>query len=64
MKSEIIDILMRRDNIDEDEAQQIVEDVQNRVNEVMFASCDLDEIEEIIRNDLGLEPDFVEAFIF
>ena len=56
MSKRIIKILMERDGIDEDEARELVEDVQK-----MFAECDYStaECENILQEELGLELDYI-----
>ena len=64
MDEEIISILMRRDGLDRSEAIEAIEEAQFQIDEIIEGSADLFEIEEVIKCELGLEPDFVESFIF
>lgn len=63
LKKQIVDILIRRDGLSEKEAWNLVGDVQNQINDALVIS-DSDEVERIIEDELGLEPDFLGAFLF
>lgn len=54
----IIDILIKRDNLTYEEASEQFEYAQNLIHEAI-ANCDDDEIEEIMRDELGLEMDYI-----
>ena len=56
MSKRIIKILMERDGIDEDEARELVDEVRE-----MMADCEYDptECENIMYEELGLEPDYI-----
>ena len=58
----IIRILMRRDGLTRDEAKDTIEVVQEMVDECIETG-NLLCMEDIIRYELGLEPDYVEFFI-
>ena len=59
---EIIRILMRRDGLSREEAKDLIEVVQEAVDECI-ESGNLLCMEDVIRYELGLEPDYVEFFI-
>lgn len=61
--NKIVDILMTRDGISELEAQNIYEQVSDELNEAI-ARGDYDECDEILRYELGLEPDYLFDFIY
>ena len=62
-KEEIVALLMRRDDMEEHEAQSLVDDVQEQVNSVCEAGGDITEAEDIINSNLGLEPDYLMDFL-
>lgn len=55
---EIIDILMRRDDISENEARNLVEDCMEEV-ETAIAEGRYYEAEDIFMQEIGLEPDYL-----
>lgn len=59
--SDIINILMRRDNITKEEALNLIQEVKD-----MMEECDYDpeECEDIFMSELGLEPDYLPEFLF
>ena len=63
-KKEIKKILMTRDGITEQEAEDLIQDTQDEFNELMEddnpSICAAD---DILSCNLGLEPDYMEAFI-
>lgn len=60
--SELAQLISSRDNISLHEAKLLIE--QCRIDmETAFYNGDLDLVEQILANDLGLEPDYLELFI-
>lgn len=59
---EIVDILMRRDHITENEAWSIIEDCQEEMEEAI-ARGNYQECEDILASYLGLEPDYLDFFL-
>lgn len=59
----IIEILMKRDNLSLNEATNLFEEVQNEVMEAIANGDGLLAIENIIADELGLEPDYFEDLI-
>ena len=55
---EIVEILMRRDGLNELEAWNIVEECVNVMQNAVMRG-DYDECEDIMKDFLGLEPDFL-----
>ena len=51
----VVEILMSRDGITENEAKKRVSEVR----ELIYDVCDYDEAEEIISQELGLEMDYL-----
>lgn len=60
---EIVSILMRRDHISENEARNIVEQTYEEIQAALQTECSITDIEDIIYFNLGLEPDYMEAFL-
>ena len=58
-KKEIVKILIKRDNISEEDAWELVKEVE----EVISSAEYLCQAEEAIFDILGLEPDYIMAFI-
>jgi len=61
-KDSIKVILMRRDELDEDEALELIKNCQIAIDATI--SADICELEEIIYDFLGLEPDYLECFLY
>lgn len=59
---EIIEILMRRDGISYADAKEAYLECQEAMMDAM-ESGDFFEVEEILRCELGLEPDYIFNFI-
>ena len=55
-------LLMRRDNITYEEARDIIRDTEDAIREALDIG-DFYAIDDIIMDDLGLEPDYVTVFI-
>ena len=55
-------LLMRRDNITYEEARDIIRDTEDAIREALDMG-DFYAIDDIILDDLGLEPDYVTVFI-
>ena len=66
-KEEIVKILMRRDGITDGEAEDIVNECQWVINDILDSELSdfekMDEIEFTIQDYLGLEPDYIFAFL-
>lgn len=66
-KKEIVEILMRRDGITENEAWTMVEECQEEIDDVLSHSNGAYSMYELVTDilaaDLGLEPDYMFAFI-
>ena len=60
---EIVNILMRRDGISENEAWDIVYETQNEISAAMADEASYDEIADIIASNLSLEPDYMDVFL-
>lgn len=60
---ELADMIAHRDSITYDEAFSAVRDTA-RMMERAFYDGSIDEAEDILRTELGLEPDYLDLFIF
>ena len=60
--SEIINILMNRDEITYDEAKQLYDETETEILNVIADGC-YEEVECILAGNLGLEMDYIHAFI-
>lgn len=54
----ITEVLMRRDGLSEEDAKREVEDFKADIEDSIM-SGDLEDIEDALMNDLGLEPDYL-----
>lgn len=63
MLKEIVEILMRRDEISKEEAIARVKECRRRLQEEAVESGDYELAEEIIAEELGLEPDYMIALL-
>lgn len=61
----IVKILMNRDNMTEAEARELVgsikEDIQQGIEEGFYS---YEDVACIIEDELGIEPDYIEALLF
>lgn len=66
-KQEIVEILMRRDGITEIEAWTIVENCQDEIDDIFNnahnAYSMYEAVSDVLASMLGLEPDYMMAFI-
>lgn len=60
--NEILQILMDRDSLTRKEAMRLIKEVRAIILEAMEEG-DLDKAEDAILEELGLEPDYIMAFI-
>lgn len=59
---EIITLIMKRDEVTREEAKEMIRAAQEEI-EPYVLSGDYDSIEEVLRDELQLEPDYIEYFI-
>lgn len=59
----VTEVLMRRDGISEEDAKREVEDFQADIEDSIM-SGNLEDIEDALMNDLGLEPDYLMDILF
>lgn len=56
-------ILMERDGLSELEAREAVDDVSAAIDEAIMYGAGIEEVEDIIRYNLGLEPDYLDELL-
>ena len=59
----ITEVLMRRDGLSEEDAKREVDDFREDIEDSIM-SGDLEDIEDALMNDLGLEPDYLMDILF
>ena len=57
--NKIVSILMTRDGISENEAQNILDDCRSEIEDVLNMGGGYDEVEDIVKYFLGLEMDYL-----
>ena len=66
-KEGIVQVLMKRDGMDEIDAGDLVNDCQEEIDVLLMSGCEgfdgLETAEDIIADYFGLEPDYLMAFI-
>ena len=55
----IIDILVRRDSISENEAYEICEQCRRDILHAIDKNCGIEEVEDILMSWLSIEPDYL-----
>lgn len=60
---EIVKILMRRDNMSREGAIQFLDNFREMLYEEIEYGASLQELEDMIALELGLEPDYLDYFI-
>lgn len=60
---ELAEMIAKRDSISYEEAFAAIRDTAAEM-ESAFMDGNLDEAEDILRTELGLEPDYLDLFIF
>jgi len=63
-KEGILALLKKRDRLATHEAQDLIDNVQEQVDNI----CDEDngslaELEDVVKDELGLEPDYLDCFL-
>lgn len=62
-KKDLRDMLMRRDHTSRQEAQLMIDTTQQLIDEAL-EDGNLDQIEDILIDELGIEIDYAELFLF
>ena len=56
----MIETLMERDGLSRKEAERQIEDTSSRIwDELGYEDCKLEDLEDILYGDTGLEPDYL-----
>ncbi len=61
-KNELALLLMRRDNLTREDANAMISDFQESVDDALDRD-DYHDLDDLIQDDLGLEPDYLMLFI-
>jgi hypothetical protein len=64
MVDSIKNTLVQRDEISAEEAQEQIDMVKSDIMEIAESGGSLMEIEDLMMDDLGLEPDYLEEILF
>ena len=59
----VVKILMKRDNMSEADAIELVNETREEINEAIECG-DFDYVDDIIADNLGLEPDYAMDILF
>lgn len=59
MNSNLIKLLTKRDGISENEAYEICEQCRHDILHAIDKNCGIEEVEDILMDWLGLEPDYL-----
>ena len=59
MNSNLIKLLTKRDGISENEAYEICEQCRYDILHAIDKNCGIEEVEDILMDWLGLEPDYL-----
>lgn len=57
--TDIVKILMERDNMSQEDAEDLLNEAKDEAQEVLENDGGLDEIEDILKDYFGLEPDYI-----
>lgn len=55
----IVKILMERDNMSQEEAEDLLNDARSEANSIIENDEGLDALEEVLSDYFGLEPDYI-----
>lgn len=61
--NDIVSILMRRDGMEKWKAQTLVSDTLDEIDEAIQCGESLEALEDIVKWNLGLEPDYLEILL-
>lgn len=62
-KQDIINILVKRDGMDDYDAQRLVDEAQQEIDIIIEQGGDILEAEDVIEDLFGLEPDYLTTFL-
>lgn len=67
-KEAITQILMRRDGVSRQEARASIAECQRRIDVIIDSEtrgvAGLEDVDNVLREELGLEPDYLDSFLF
>lgn len=59
MNKELVKLIAKRDSISENEAYEICEQCRHDILHAIDKNCGIEEVEDILMDWLGLEPDYL-----
>lgn len=59
MNMDLVKLIAKRDGISENEAYEICEQCRNDILHAIDKNCGIEEVEDILIDWLGLEPDYL-----
>ena len=59
MNKELVELIAQRDGISENEAYEICEQCRHDILHAIDKNCGIEEVEDILADWLGLEPDYL-----
>ena len=59
MNKELVKLIAKRDGISENEAYEICEQCRHDILHAIDRNCGIEEVEDILMDWLGLEPDYL-----
>ena len=59
MNKELVKLIVKRDGISENEAYEICEQCRHDILHAIDKNCEIEEVEDILMDWLGLEPDYL-----
>lgn len=59
MNMDLVKLIAKRDGISENEAYEICEQCRRDILHAIDKNCDIEEVEDILMDWLGLEPDYL-----
>lgn len=57
-------LISRRDGISMNEARNLIDETQEEINYVINNTLSYDEVVDVIKFNLNLEPDYLDLFLF
>lgn len=63
MVEPIKQVLMTRDALTWDEAEERIEEVIHQLNSILEEGGSLEEVDQVLMDELGLEPDYFEELL-
>ena len=59
MNMDLVKLIAKRDGISENEAYEICEQCRRDILHAIDKNCDIEEVEDVLMDWLGVEPDFL-----